>query len=217
MMHIEVYTDGSATIATKPGGYGYVIVVDGNKWSEGSGYLEKASNNDAELEAAVQGLRAAYQIFGPPISVLGGLRVVEMVPPSVTLVSDSQLILGWANGSYRFRQQDKIEKFKEFQLLVNLMMAGTRWVEGHTGDEHNERCDKLANEARLGVEKKEEKLQAIVTGKTLIGNKKTGVVCLYYKNTLKIIDLDQGVVEDYNREVHGSRGSMLEIREDKLR
>jgi len=110
-----------------------------------------------------------------------------------------------------------MDKFKELQLLVNLMAVKTRWVEGHTGDEHNERCDKLANEARLGLQKKEEKIEAILTGNSAIGHKKIGVVCLWHKNSLKVIDLEHNIVEDYNREVHGTRGSMLEVREDKNR
>ena len=58
-MKIEVYTDGSATTSEKPGGWGYVIVIDGVKHSEGSGRMETATNNDAELEGAIMGLAAA--------------------------------------------------------------------------------------------------------------------------------------------------------------
>ena len=38
-MKVEVYTDGSATTKDKPGGYGWVIVIDGKFHSEGSGSL----------------------------------------------------------------------------------------------------------------------------------------------------------------------------------
>ncbi len=60
---IEVYSDGSATIATKPGGYGWVVVVDGEFHSEGSGHSDAATNNDMELEAAIQGLTAALNVI----------------------------------------------------------------------------------------------------------------------------------------------------------
>lgn len=150
-MKIEVYTDGSATTADKPGGYGWVIVLDGKKDSEGSGYMELASNNDAELEAAIQGLAAVKKVIESTPHLFGILSVVPQ-SDSVTLVSDSQIILGWANGQYAFKQENKISKYKELQLLVNIMHVQTRWIEGHTGDEHNERCDKLANAARLGTD-----------------------------------------------------------------
>lgn len=215
-MKIEVYTDGSATVAEKPGGYGYVVVVDGQKHAEGAGHLEKASNNDAELEAAIQGLAAAYKYI---ISVIPDFRTSK-VPfdfPEVVLVSDSQLVLGWADGGYKFKQLSKIGQFQKLRALVARMNAKTRWVRGHSGDVHNERCDRLANEARTGLEKKAKKEAAKVSGGTLIGNKKTGVICVWYKDCLKIVDLSENIVETYNREIHGPRGSMLEIREEKSR
>jgi ribonuclease HI len=140
---IEVYADGSATIATRPGGYGWVIVQDGVKVQEGSGRIENATNNDAELEAAIMGL--GY--------------VLKMVSASdyhsrefeVELVSDSQIILGWANGTNKFKQKKKMQKFEALSFLVKRLQAKTRWVKGHDGDEHNERCDKLAGWARKGT------------------------------------------------------------------
>lgn len=210
-MKIEVYTDGSATIATKPGGYGWVMVIDGEKHSEGNGHIEKASNNDAEMEAAIQGLVAAYKFIMDSRIANAETSQVDF---ETFLVSDSQLILGWASGGYKFKQLDKMEKYHQLKGLVARMGVKTRWVRGHSGDEHNERCDKLANEGRTGV-KKPEKL--VNKEDTLIGSKKKGVVCIWYKENLKVIDLDTNIVEDYKREIHGPRGSMLEIREDKAR
>ncbi|HXN74866.1 MAG TPA: RNase H family protein, partial [Candidatus Acidoferrum sp.] len=111
-MEIQIYTDGSATTNDKPGGYAWVMVVDGVKHSEGSGHLPLASNNDAELEAAIQGLRNARMSFGIPPDHF-------KEPIVFTLVSDSKLVLGWTNGSYAFRQEDKKEKYAQLQLLVN--------------------------------------------------------------------------------------------------
>ena len=212
-MHIDVYTDGSATTADKPGGYGYVITTDGNKHSEGSGHMPLASNNDAELQAAIEGLKAARLL-------------VETYKASITLVSDSQIILGWASGKYAFRQQDKIEKYKEFQLLINLMHVKTRWVEGHTGDEHNERCDKLANAARKLIDpplpagnntvkfasipydpeiKKEEtsKTEPVDIASNFGQNfllyvKENLRLYVHYKGKIKEINLETNTIVDYN-------------------
>lgn len=218
-MNIEVYTDGSATTSDRPGGWAFVVVIDGKKHFEANGYMPNASNNDAELEAAIQGLTYIKKEY------INLLYIPDKEPPpgqfpknaEITLVSDSQLVLGWASGRYAFRQLDKMDKFKTLQLLVHSFNVKTRWVEGHSGDEHNERCDKLANEARLQISKQQEKVEALVSGETLIGTKKTGVVSIWYKGLLKIINLENNIIEDYNRDVHGSRGSMLEIREDKSR
>lgn len=207
-MRIEIYTDGSATTADKPGGWAYVFVIDGKKHAECAGHMAGASNNDAEMEAAIQGLAAALKYINTE-GLGSGL--------DVTLCSDSELIIGWTNGRYRFKQQNKIKKYEQLQFLAKRLNVKTRWVKGHAGDEHNERCDKLANAARRGVTRTQEKADAIAAGKTLIGTKKLGTICLWYKNQLKVVDLETNVIEDYDRSIHGQRGGTMEIREEKSR
>lgn len=211
-MNIEVYSDGSATTKDKPGGYGWVMVCDGVKQSEGKGHMPGASNNDAEMEAAIQGLAAVLKFINSSERDEFNQPLIGSV--SVTLVSDSQLILGWASGVYRFKQADKYAKYKQLEFLVKRLDAKTRHVKGHSGDEHNERCDKLANLGRL---QKEEELKSKPPEQTLIGTKKTGTLCVWYKGILKVIDLDSNVIENYDRITHGTRGGILEIREDKSR
>lgn len=143
-MLIEVYTDGSATTADKPGGYGYVVCVNGIKVHEGSGHLLKATNNTAEVTAAIRGLTyvATTDIPGcQPDDGSTGTRIV--------LISDSQLTLRWATGEYRCKQWHLIPLVIELRKIFIKLNAETRWVKGHNGDEHNERCDVLAGEARL--------------------------------------------------------------------
>lgn len=207
-MNIEVYSDGSATTKDKPGGWGYVVVIDGVKHSEGKGHMAGASNNDAEMEAAIQGLAAVLKLFS---------KTLESPQDIVTLVSDSQLILGWASGVYRFKQADKYAKYKQLEFLMKRLSAKTRHVKGHSGDEHNERCDKLANLGRTQKEEEIKRIDAKANGDTLIGTKKTGTLCVWYKGSLKVIDLDANVIENYDRTTHGTRGGILEVREDKSR
>lgn len=137
-MDIEVYSDGSGTSKNKPGGWGWVLVVNGVKHDEGSGYMESATNNDAEMQAAIEGLVAAFKFSS------GNKGFIK----SVTLVSDSEIILNWANGSYKFKQEKKIQKYNTLRSLVQKMNVKTKWVKGHSGNAHNERCDELANLAR---------------------------------------------------------------------
>jgi hypothetical protein len=51
----------------------------------------------------------------------------------------------------------------------------------------------------------------------MIGSKKNGVVALWYGSTLKIVDLEKNIVENYNRDAHGKRGTLIQIREEKSR
>lgn len=212
-MNIEIYTDGSATIAKRPGGWAYVLVLNGKKYAECAGHMDGASNNDAELEAAIQGLAAVLKEWNE--GKLGGSLINTL--GDITLVSDSQLILGWANGTFAFKQQDKLDKYRQLKFLMERMSVKTRWIEGHSGDEFNERCDKLANEARVGISRKQDISQAIAKGRTLIGTKKSGTLCIWYKNCLKVIDFETNIIENYDRAIHGPRGGALEVREDKSR
>jgi ribonuclease HI len=210
-MQIEVFTDGSATVPSKPGGWAWVMVVDGVKHSEGSGYIPNASNNDMELEAAIQGLAVALKHTLGYTKDLKGEFLND-----VTLCSDSQLVLGWADGSFRFKQESKMNKFKQLQFLVKRLNVKTKWIKGHSKHPQNDRCDFLANQARkqLPTEKVDKPTQIV---DTKIGTKKNGIVCLWYKGVLKVIDLENGIVENYSREAHGKRGSAIEIREERDR
>jgi ribonuclease HI len=204
-MKIEVYSDGSATIATKPGGYGYVVVIDGKKITEGNGYMDKATNNDAELEAAIQGLAMVLK-----------MRIEGKIPigaHEIYLVSDSQIVLGWVDGTHRFKQKHKRHKFEQLQHVVKKLNVKTRWVQGHSGDEHNERCDKLANLARKQLEKDDAKEeQKKVSKHSLIGKKLGGTFCIWYKGVLKVIDFETNSVENYDQAIHGKRESRLETK-----
>ena len=140
-MKLNVWADGSATIKSEPGGYGWLLAIDGIKHSEGSGHLEFATNNDAELSAAVHGLAAALKYI-----ISSTHEVHEKI--EVTLISDSQIILNWANGTYRFKQKAKQEQYEILKSLMKRTKAKTQWCKGHSGIEFNERCDKLAKKAR---------------------------------------------------------------------
>lgn len=208
-MKIEVYSDGSATTSDKAGGWGSVIVVDGNLHKELAGHLESATNNDAELFAAIRGLDTALEF------IAGDLGSFD-IETEVVLISDSEIILNWANGKYRFKQLDKMPLYDHLRRLVKKMNVKTQWVRGHSGDLWNERCDKLANNARKGIPTKGiDNIQP--KGNTRIGVKKTGIVCLWYAGKLKIIDFETGIIENYDRDLHGKRGSVIEIREEKSR
>ncbi len=164
-MIIQVFTDGSATIASKPGGFGWVLVVDEVKHSEGNGHLPKATNNDAEMEAAIHGLIACYKFIqlnkcndpncqdgvvfydiGGPHHQAGECPMAHNI--EVVLCSDSQIVLNWANGTNRFKQTAKIKRYEVLVELMRRLKAKTQWVRGHSGNVHNERCDVLANLGR---------------------------------------------------------------------
>lgn len=142
-MLIEVYSDGSGNTFDSDGGYGWRLVVDGTLISEGNGYLPSATNNVAEITAAIKGLEAATQyLYAQPLQ--------SQTPPKVVLVADSQLVLGYANGSYKCKALHLTTLYIQLRKVFKAAGADTRWVKGHSGNEHNEKCDQLAKAARNG-------------------------------------------------------------------
>ena len=137
-MKIEVYADGSGNTFDSDGGWGTVLVIDGVNTKELSGYLPSATNNGAELTAAIQGLKYADAY----------IQAAGITDYELTLVSDSQLTLGYASGLYKCKAIHLGKLFIEIKGLYNKLNAQTRWVKGHSGDEFNEICDALAGEAR---------------------------------------------------------------------
>lgn len=137
---IEVYSDGSGNTLASDGGYGWRIVVDGSALEEGSGYIPQATNNVAELTAAIEGLKRAHTVV-----VQNGWTLAEVV-----LVSDSQLVLGYASGKWRCKAEHLKSLCRDLQQIYSKLDADTRWVKGHSGNEHNECCDQLAKAAREG-------------------------------------------------------------------
>lgn len=215
-MKIEVYADGSATTSDKPGGYGWVITIDGEKHDEGCGYIEKATNNDAELEAAIAGLSKLVKYLKSDLFLMRteSLRRSDI---DIYLVSDSQIILNWANGTYRFKQVDKLDKYDTLIRLMNMLQAKTRWVKGHSGDEHNERCDQLANAGRLRVDITQVSTakKAKKAAESSIGTRTEGVFTLSYNGNKKLVDFVNNLCEDYKDDIHGEREVSLELRGDK--
>lgn len=132
---VEVYSDGSGTSMGKPGGWGFVVVVEGTKVHEDSGALPDASNNVAELTAALKGLEF---VDSHP----------DLRSRDITLISDSQLVLGFASGEWEPKKFHLLVLASKLSKLYKSLDVSKRWVKGHSGDEHNERCDRLAKAAR---------------------------------------------------------------------
>ena len=145
-MLVEIYSDGSATTADKPGGYAWVLVVDGVKIDEGFGHLDKATNNVAEITAAIRGLERVESYLKTVVNSAAGTPGTNDV--RVVLISDSQLVLRYATGEYQCRKYHLVPLYINLRRIFQKVKAETRWVRGHTGDKYNEECDVLAKAAR---------------------------------------------------------------------
>lgn len=144
-MKLEIYCDGSATIAELPGGWSYVIVIEGIEYKRESGGLHKATNNVAEIQAAIEGMQFVLRCQSN-----GLVPITEDL--EITLVSDSQLVLRYASGQYQCKAFHLIPYYTKLRTLYKTLNASGRWVKGHNGNHFNEICDKLAKSARVAIE-----------------------------------------------------------------
>lgn len=129
-----VYSDGSSTgRAVGAIGWGYVLLFDGEVIGGGSGGDHGGTNNIAELRGAIDGIKALTKM--PIFKEKGGYS-------SLTLVSDSQYVLGLGSGAYA--PGTNFDLATEIRELCRSYRIITRWVRGHNGDPLNEMCDALA-------------------------------------------------------------------------
>lgn len=143
MKHVTIYTDGACIGNPGPGGYGAVLLYEGNRQELSGGY-RRTTNNRMEIMAVLAGLRSLKE------------------PCRVTVFSDSRYVVdamskGWAE-SWRdkgWRKRDKTpalnpDLWEEMLDLSERHQVEFRWVKGHAGDPENERCDELAVAAASG-------------------------------------------------------------------
>jgi ribonuclease HI len=140
-----VFTDGAAEGNPGPGGWGAVLVVDGQVVEQDFGSEPYTTNNRMELTAMVAGLK--------------------MVPPDtpVDVYTDSQLVVNiitkWAEG-WKQRGWTKkspgpianLELVKEaYELYRERPGVEIRWIPAHSGYRWNEYADALATAYRRKV------------------------------------------------------------------
>lgn len=133
---ITVYSDGSSGGAAKGAiGWGW-IAVDwelGEVIAAGSGAEPTGTNNAAELQGAIDGIRHLVE---------KGLHHGNVIE----LCSDSTYVLGLATGN--FEPQANLERASEIRRLAILTKLHTKWIRGHSGDIFNDKADELAKAAR---------------------------------------------------------------------
>ena len=137
MKSIEIYTDGACSGNPGPGGWGVVLLYQGNK-KELSGYQPETTNNRMELFAAIQGLAALRE------------------PCEVTLYSDSSYLINafekhwldnWQRNGWKTSSKSPVENQDLWKLLllhVRNHRVRFQKVEGHSDNAYNNRCDELA-------------------------------------------------------------------------
>ena len=139
---IVMSTDGACKGNPGPGGWGAILKC-GEHRKELAGYQPNATNNQMELRAVIEGIRALKK------------------PCHVVVETDSHYVCtGIANGpqwalkGWKLRNGKEPANVKMWKELAALTKAGNHtlyynYVKGHSGNPDNERCDQLAKEQIL--------------------------------------------------------------------
>ncbi|MDH4225884.1 MAG: ribonuclease HI, partial [Deltaproteobacteria bacterium] len=138
---LHIWCDGSCSPNPGPGGWGAIIQSRGER-REISGYAQAATNNTMELTAAIEALALT-----PP-----GAKVVLTTDSRYVADGISKWIKGWKKKGWRKADGEPVLNQEFWQKLDGLASARTirwEWVRGHNGHPENERCDALANQARI--------------------------------------------------------------------
>jgi ribonuclease HI len=140
LKHVTLYTDGACIGNPGPGGYGVVLLYEGQR-KELSGGFRLTTNNRMEIMAAIVGLQTLKSRC------------------AVTLYSDSRYLVesmtqGWAKqwqaNHWRRGKRGKALNSDVWEQLLDLCdqhEVEFVWVQGHAGHRENERCDQLSMQA----------------------------------------------------------------------
>ena len=140
MEKVTIYTDGACSGNPGPGGWGAILMYNGNK-KELSGSSNDTTNNIMEITA-----------------VLEALKTLKF-PVEVDLYSDSAYVVNcfnqgwiynWLKKGWKTASGEPVknkELWEELYSLTQTHKVTFHKVKGHADNEFNNRCDELARNA----------------------------------------------------------------------
>ncbi len=137
MKELDIYTDGACSGNPGPGGWGVVLLYQGNR-KELSGYQPETTNNRMELFAAIQGLSALKESC-----------IVNLYSDSSYLINafEKHWIDNWQRNGWKTSTKQPVENQDLWKLLlIHVRKHQVRFikVKGHSDNANNNRCDEMA-------------------------------------------------------------------------
>ncbi|MCL2587643.1 MAG: ribonuclease HI [Firmicutes bacterium] len=137
METLRIYTDGACSGNPGPGGWAAILLF-GEKIKEISGFQADTTNNQMELRAAIEGLKAVKKVV--PTELYSDSSYV------VKAFNDGW-IFGWQKNGWKTANKEPVknkELWVELFSLVNKIRPKFIWVKGHASNQWNNRADELA-------------------------------------------------------------------------
>ena len=143
--HCELYTDGSCVGNPGPAAWAFVIIENNKEVYKDSEAIGVATNNVAEYNAIINGLKKALELGYEDILVRTDSKYII---DSVERYASKWEQNGWkkADGS----PVKNLEYLKELLAIIKRGKIKFLHIKGHNGDKYNELCDKMAFEKANG-------------------------------------------------------------------
>jgi ribonuclease HI len=142
MSRVTIYSDGSCLGNPGKGGWAALIREGGNE-RELTGREAKSTNNRMELMAAMKALES-----------LGADSQVDFYTDSEYLRRGiTEWLPGWRARGWKRKggKLANVELWQGLERAIERHQIRWHWVKGHSTDKDNQRVDKLAKEAMLGM------------------------------------------------------------------
>jgi ribonuclease HI len=141
---IEIWTDGGCAGNPGPGGWAFVLRA-GGQVVERSGFSPATTNNRMELTAVLEALTL---VAGR--SEWGGIPIVVSTDSQYVQKGITEWIRTWSRNGWKTSAKKPVKNSELWRALSEVsreMPIRWLWVMGHAGDDLNERCDSLVQEA----------------------------------------------------------------------
>ena len=140
MNEVTIYTDGGCSGNPGPGGWGVVVIFNGEA-RQLSGGEKNTTNNRMELTAAINALsivKNTKEFSGIPVTLNIDSQYVKN---GITVWIKNWKLKGWKTADKKpVKNQDLWIQLDELNSALNV---NWNWVKGHAGIEYNEICDQL--------------------------------------------------------------------------
>lgn len=136
---VQIYTDGACRGNPGPGGWGALLIYNGNSKSL-YGAEPYTTNNRMELLSAINAL-----------ALLKESCIVDVTTDSQYLRKGiTEWLANWQRNGWRTSDKKPVKNSDLWQQLAQEVQRHTvywHWVKGHSGHPENEMADQLANKA----------------------------------------------------------------------
>jgi len=144
---IKIYTDGGCSGNPGPGGWAYVIIKENNQehaiLAEKYGSERNTTNNRMELTAVIESLQTVLSMENPGKTVI--FTDSQYVQKGIT-----EWIIKWKKNAWSTSDKKPVKNqdlWVKLDSLCGKISPEWEWIRGHAGNEFNERCDKMTQQA----------------------------------------------------------------------